>query len=152
VDPAEEAARALRSLAGAAASLLFTIGIVATGLLAVPVLAGSGAYAVSEAAAWRRGMDEPVQRAGQFYAVLAVAMLVGMLLGYLDVSPIALLIWSAVVNGLLAPPLIVLILLVCNNPEVMGARRNGRALNTLGIIAALLMTGAAVALVWSSLA
>lgn len=149
VETAAQAAEALRPLAGAGASFLFSAGLVGTGMLGVPVLAGSAAYAVAEAAAWRAGMDERVHTAHQFYAVIALAMIVGMILSFARVNAIRLLIASAVINGLLAPPLIAIILLVCNNPEIMGAHRNGRILNVLGGLAAVLMTGAAAALVWS---
>ncbi|GAC1478104.1 MAG: Nramp family divalent metal transporter [Gemmatimonadaceae bacterium] len=149
VQTAEQAAAALRPLAGPGAALLFTLGLVGTGMLGVPVLAGSAAYAVAEAAAWRRGMDEKMRTAGSFYAVMGIAMLVGMALNFAHVDAIKLLVWSAVVNGILAPPLIIIILVVCNNPGVMGEHRNGWKLNTLGGLAALLMSGAAVALVWS---
>ncbi len=147
---AEEAAGALRPLAGPAAAWLFTIGLVGTGMLGVPVLAGSAAYAVAEAAAWRAGMDERIGTAGQFYGVIAVAMVAGMAMNFAHVNAIRLLIWSAVINGLLAPPLIAIILLVCNNPRIMGSHRNGRGLNVLGGIAAVLMTAAGGALVWAS--
>ena len=149
VQTAEQAAEALRPLAGSWASLLFAAGLVGTGMLGVPVLAGSAAYAVAEAAAWRAGMDEKIHTARQFYGVIAVAMLVGMALNFAHVNAIRLLIWSAVINGLLAPPLIVVILVVCNNHSVMGSHRNGRALNVLGGIAAVLMTAAAAVLVWT---
>ncbi len=149
VATAQEAAAALRPMAGPAAALLFTAGLVGTGMLGVPVLAGSAAYAVAEAAAWRAGMDEKVHTARQFYAVIAFAMIVGMVLNFAHVNAIKLLIWSAVINGLLAPPLIAIILVVCNNREVMGAHRNSRAMNVLGGLAALMMTGAGVALIWS---
>lgn len=149
VETAAEAAAALQPLAGQGAALLFTAGLVGTGMLGVPVLAGSAAYAVAEAAAWRAGMDERVHTARQFYAVMALAMLVGMVLNFAHVNAIKLLIASAVINGLLAPPLIGIILVVCNNQNVMGSHRNGRTLNVLGGLAALLMTVAAVALVWS---
>ncbi|HKO15899.1 MAG TPA: divalent metal cation transporter [Gemmatimonadaceae bacterium] len=149
VETAAQAAAALRPLAGPAAALLFTIGLVGTGMLGVPVLAGSAAYAVAEAASWRSGMDEKVRRARQFYGVIAVAMIVGMLLNFAQVDAIRLLIWSAVINGLLAPPLIVIILIVCNNARVMGEHRNRLAMNVLGGLAAGLMTAAAVALVWT---
>jgi NRAMP (natural resistance-associated macrophage protein)-like metal ion transporter len=149
VQTAEEAARALRPLAGNAAALLFTLGLVGTGMLGVPVLAGSAAYAVAEAAAWRAGMDEKVHNARHFYGVIAVAMIVGMLLNFAHVNAIKLLIGSAVINGLLAPPLIAIVLVVCNNEHVMGAHRNKRTLNILGIAGLALMTLAAVALVVS---
>jgi len=149
VQTAEQAAQALRPVAGDAAALLFTLGLVGTGMLAVPVLAGSGAYAIAEAANWRAGMDERARDARHFYGVMAGAMLVGMVLAFMHANAIKLLFWSAVINGLLAPPLIVIILLVCNNPEVMGQYRNGRALNILGGLAAIAMTVGAVALVIS---
>ncbi len=151
VQTAAQAAAALKPLAGTGASLLFSAGLVGTGMLGVPVLAGSAAYAVAEAAAWNCGMDEKIDNARQFYGVIAVAMVVGMILTFAHVNAIRLLIWSAVINGVLAPPLIFIILVVCNNPNVMGAHRNGRWLNVLGGAAALLMTSAALALLWSLL-
>jgi Mn2+/Fe2+ NRAMP family transporter len=149
VQTAAQAADALTPLAGRGAALLFTLGLVGTGMLGVPVLAGSAAYAVGEAAAWRTGMDEKIHTAAQFYGVIIVAMLGGLALNFAHVNAIRLLIWSAVINGLLAPPLIAIILVVCNNPRIMGAHRNGRALNILGGLAAALMTAAGGALVWS---
>ena len=149
VQTAEQAAAALRPLAGNAAALLFTLGLVGTGMLGVPVLAGSAAYAIAEAAAWRAGMDEKVHNARQFYGVIAVAMLVGMLLNFFHVNAIKLLIGSAVINGLLAPPLIAIVLVVCNNEKVMGMHKNKRTLNLLGGFGVAMMTAAAVALVFS---
>jgi NRAMP (natural resistance-associated macrophage protein)-like metal ion transporter len=149
IQTAQDAAQALRPLAGPGAAFLFAAGLIGTGMLGVPVLAGSAAYAVAEAAAWRAGMDEKVHSARQFYGVIAVAMLLGMALNFLHVNAIKLLIWSAVINGLLAPPLIGIILIVCNNPTVMGKHRNGPVLNILGGLAGLFMTGAAAALVVS---
>jgi NRAMP (natural resistance-associated macrophage protein)-like metal ion transporter len=150
VQTADQAAAALRPLAGPGAALLFTAGLVGTGMLGIPVLAGSAAYAVAEAAAWRAGLDEKIHTARQFYGVIAVAMFTGMALSFAHVNAIRLLIWSAVINGLLAPPLILIILVVCNNDKVMGAHRNGRGLNVLGALSALLMSGAAIALIVSS--
>ena len=149
VETAAQAAEALQPLAGAGASILFSAGLIGTGMLGVPVLAGSAAYAVAEAAAWRAGMDERVHTARQFYGVMALAMIVGMILNFARVNAIKLLIAAAVINGLLAPPLIAIILIVCNNRSIMGPHRNGRTLNVLGGLAAVLMTGAAAALVWS---
>ena len=149
VQTAEQAAQALRPLAGAGAALLFTAGLVGTGLLGVPVLAGSAAYAVAEAAAWRRGMDEKVHTARNFYAVIIIAMVVGMALNFAHFNAIKLLFWSAVLNGLLAPPLIAIILVDCNDAKVMGEYRNGRGMNVAGVLAALLTGAAAVALVAS---
>jgi NRAMP (natural resistance-associated macrophage protein)-like metal ion transporter len=149
IQTAAQAAAALRPLAGPASALLFTLGIVGTGMLGVPVLAGSAAYAVTEASGWRHGMDEKLWTAPQFYAVIAVSTVVGALLNYARIDAMRMLFWSAVLNGLLAPPLIIIILVVCNNRAVMGRHRNGVVLNILGGAAALLMTGAAVALIAS---
>ena len=149
VQTAAEAAKALEPLAGKAAALLFTLGIVGTGLLGVPVLAGSAAYAVAEAAAWRRGMDAQPHQARNFYMVIAVSMLIGVALSFSPISPIRLLLWSAVINGILAPPLIIIVLVICNNPKVMGSFRNGPVLNVFGIIAAVIMSGSALALIAS---
>lgn len=149
VQTADQAAAALRPAAGASASLLFALGIIGTGMLGVPVLAGSAAYAVAEAAGWERGMDEKPHAAKEFYGVMVVAMLIGTLLALLHINAIKLLLWSAVANGVLAPPLIVIILLVCSNGTIMGRYRNGRAANALGWIAAVLMTGAVLAMIVS---
>ncbi len=149
IQTAEQAAAALRPLAGPAAALLFALGLIGTGLLAVPVLAGSAAFAVAEGAEWPRGMGETPRTAGRFYAVMAIALGVGTAITFAHIDAIKLLFWSAVVNGLLAPPLIVIVLLVCNNVAIMGRRRNGLLLNILGGAAALLMGGAAIALVVS---
>jgi NRAMP (natural resistance-associated macrophage protein)-like metal ion transporter len=149
VQTAAQAATALRPIAGNAASWLFTIGLVGTGMLGIPVLAGSAAYAIAEAAAWRAGMDEKVHNARQFYGVIAVAMIVGMLLNFAHVNAIKLLIWSAVINGLLAPPLIAIVLVVCNNEKIMGTHRNKRTLNILGGLGVAIMTIAALALIVS---
>jgi Mn2+/Fe2+ NRAMP family transporter len=149
VQTAAEAAKALEPVAGRLAALLFTLGLVGTGLLGVPVLAGSAAYAVAEAAAWRRGMDAQPHQARNFYMVIAISMLIGVALSFSPISPIRLLLWSAVVNGILAPPLIIILLHISNNSKVMGSFRNGWGLNTLGGLAALIMTGSAFALVAS---
>ncbi len=145
IETARQAAEALRPLAGDAAYLLFSLGLIGTGFLGVPVLAGSAAYAVAEAAAWRSGMNERPRMAKKFYAVVALAMLSGMALDYAGMNAIKMLFWAAVLNGLLAPPLIVIILLVSNNRHVMGKHVNGRLLNIFGGLAAFVMSAAAVA-------
>jgi NRAMP (natural resistance-associated macrophage protein)-like metal ion transporter len=146
---ATQAAEALRPLAGPFASLLFAFGLIGTGLLGVPVLAGSVAYAVAEAGGWRMGMDEKAHRAKRFYSVLGVAMLAGMAMDFAKLDAIKMLFWSAVLNGVLAPPLIIIILLVCNNPKVMMEHVNGRWLNLLGGLCALVMSACALAMIWS---
>jgi NRAMP (natural resistance-associated macrophage protein)-like metal ion transporter len=147
IQTAREAAMALRPLAGSMASLLFTLGLVGTGFLGVPVLAGSTAYAIAEAGGWRAGMDERPRQAGKFYAVLLAGLLLGMALDHFGVRGFRLLFWAAVLNGLLAPPLIVVILIVANDRRVMGPYVNGRVLNVLGVTTIILMTLAAVVLV-----
>ena len=149
INTASEAAAALRPFAGSGAAVLFAAGIVGTGLLGVPVLAGSAAYALGEAAVWRTGMDETPRSAGPFYAVMAAAMLLGMVLAFARLNAMRLLVWSAVVNGLLAPPLVIVILMICNNRAVMREHRNGWGLNALGGLVAVLMSAAAVALIAS---
>lgn len=146
IQTAREAAEALRPLAGELAYLLFAFGLIGTGFLGVPVLAGSAAYAVAEAGAWRSGMNERPRLAKKFYGVIAVAMLAGMAMDFAGLNAIKMLFWSAVLNGVLAPPLVVIILLVCNNQRVMGEHTNGKLLNWLGILCALVMSAAAVAM------
>lgn len=145
IETARQAAEALRPLAGDAAYILFSLGLIGTGFLGVPVLAGSAAYAIAEAAAWRAGINERPRMAKKFYTVVALSMLAGMLLDYLGINAMKMLFWAAVLNGLLAAPLIVIILMVCNNVHIMGKRVNGLWLNLLGTIAALVMGIAAVA-------
>lgn len=149
VQTADQAARALRPLAGPLAYFLFALGIVGTGMLGVPVLAGSAAYAVAEAGAFKGGMDEKPKGAKEFYGVMVVAMVLGMILALTPLNPMKMLVWSAVMNGVLAPPLIVIILLVCNNEKIMGKETNGLWLNVLGWAAAVLMGGAAIAMLAS---
>lgn len=149
IQTAQQAAEALRPLAGEGAYWLFALGLIGTGLLGVPVLAGSAAYAISEAGAWRGGMDEKPRKAKKFYAIIGLSMFVGMSLDYTGFDAIKMLFWSAVLNGVLAPPLIVIILFICNNKNVMGEHSNGKLLNIFGIIAALVMGFAAVAMIWA---
>jgi NRAMP (natural resistance-associated macrophage protein)-like metal ion transporter len=146
IETAEQAAQALRPLAGNAAALLFSLGIIGTGMLGVPVLAGSAALAIAEAESWNSGMSEKPRRAVRFYAVMALSLLAGMVMLYSGVPAIRMLFWAAVVNGILAPPLIFIILIVCNDRRVMKEWTNTRALNVLGVIAGLAMAAAAVAL------
>lgn len=113
----------------------------------MPVLTGSAAYGVAEAAGWKIGLDRKLTKAPQFYAVIVAATLVGMSIDFLGINPITALVVTAVINGLLAVPLLVLVMLVSNNREVMGERTNGRRLNLLGWATTAVMALAAVALV-----
>jgi len=145
IETAREAAEALRPLAGNAAYLLFTLGLIGTGMLAVPVLAGSAAYAVAEAQAWQGGsLEDRPRLAPRFYAVVAVSMLLGLVLDFVGFNAVKMLFYSAVLNGVLAPPLIVLVVLLTCKPEVMGRRVSSRLLRYLGWATALVMTAAAI--------
>jgi len=146
ITTAQQAAEALRPLAGDWAYGLFTLGIIGTGMLSVPILAGSCAYAIAEAAAWRGSLDDRPKDARGFYGVVAVAMGIGLLLDFAGFDAVAMLFWSAVVNGVLAPPLIVLVVLLTSDAAVMGERRNPLWLRSLGWASAAVMTVAAVAM------
>jgi NRAMP (natural resistance-associated macrophage protein)-like metal ion transporter len=145
IQTAKQAAEALRPLAGDAAYLLFGLGLIGTGLLAVPVLAGSASFAVAEIFNWRAGLDLKPRRAWRFYLVLAGAIVCGMVLDVFNTNPIRILFLSAVLNGLLAPPLILLVMLVGNNRKIMGEDVNGFWLNLLGWLATAVMAAAAIA-------
>jgi Mn2+/Fe2+ NRAMP family transporter len=140
------AAKALEPLAGPAAYWLFTLGIIGTGMLGIPVLAGSCAYAISEAMAWRGSLDRKPQVAPKFYAALALSMALGMALVYVGMDAVKMLFWSAVANGVLAPPLIVIVVLLTTDPKVMGKLVNPPLLKFLGWTAAAVMSVAAVAM------
>jgi NRAMP (natural resistance-associated macrophage protein)-like metal ion transporter len=144
IQTATQAAEALRPLAGNGAYLLFTIGIVGTGVLAVPVLAGSCAYAISEALAWRASLNAKPRLGRKFYGVLAVAVCGGFFLDLLHINSVKMLFASAVLNGVLAPPLIVLVLLLTSDRTVMGEWTNGPWLKILGWTCAGVMAVAAV--------
>jgi len=151
IQTAQEAAEALRPLAGDTASLLFALGLIGTGLLAIPVLAGSASFAVAELFGWRSGLDLSPRRGRRFYLVLAGAIVIGMILDVFATNPIRMLFWSAVLNGVLAPPLLLLVMLVGNNRHIMGEHTNGFWLNLLGWTATALMTAAAVAFFMTTL-
>jgi len=144
VQSATEAAQALAPLAGDLATLLFAIGIIGAGLLAVPVLTGSAAYAVAETFDWPEGLDERPRDATKFYVVIAVSTLIGVAIDLVGINPISALFWTAVINGVVAPPLLVLVMLIANNKKVMGKRTNGTFTNVVGSLAAAIMFAAAV--------
>ncbi len=146
IETTRQAAEALRPLAGDASYWLFGVGIVGSGLLAVPILAGSASFAIAELRGWRAGLDEPFRRARRFYAVFGAAVAIGIVLDLFKASPIRMLYYSAIVNGLAAPPLMIVIMLIANNSKVMGTRVNPRTLNILGWTATALMTAAAIAI------
>src|SRR6185436_9767891 len=132
IQDAAQAAQALRPLAGDFAFALFAAGIIGTGLLAVPVLAGSAAYAVAETFRWPIGLGLTLLEARGFYAILSGATLVGVGLGFTQVDPIKALLWSAVANGVIAVPIMVVMMLLAGKPEVMGQFTARPRLRTLG--------------------
>lgn len=147
----DQAAAALAPLvhtfpnAGAWARGIFAVGIIGVGLLGVPVLAGSAAYSVAEVFGWAEGLGQQAAKARGFYGVIVAATLVGMGLNLLHVNPIAALVYAAVINGVVAVPLLVIILLVANNRAIMQKYTNGWLSNGVGIATTLLMGAAAVA-------
>jgi len=150
ITTARQAAEALRPLAGNGAYLLFTLGLIGTGMLGVPVLVGSCAYAVSEAVPWGGSMSDTPRSARRFYAVMAVAMTLGLALNYFEFNAVKMLFWSAVINGLLAPPLILLVILLTSSRKVMGKRVNPPVLRYLGWATLAIVTAAAVGMIITS--
>jgi NRAMP (natural resistance-associated macrophage protein)-like metal ion transporter len=132
ITSAAQAAEALRPLAGDAAALLLALGLIGSGFLAVPVLTGASAYAVADAFGRTAGLSLKPRDARTFYGVIVGGIAFGMLFNFLGVNPIGALFWTAVLNGVLAPPLLVLVMLVANDRRVMGTRTNGRWLNIVG--------------------
>jgi len=135
INSAEQAALALKPFAGNAAYLLFAIGIIGTGLLAVPILAGSGAYALSEIMKWREGLELKFSRARGFYLIIAVSILVGLGLNFIRVNPIKALYYSAYLNGIIALPLLVAIMIVGNDKRIMGAETHPTWVKVFGWLA-----------------
>ncbi|MFM0397624.1 NRAMP family divalent metal transporter [Paraburkholderia phytofirmans] len=144
ITTAAQAASALRPLAGDFAYLLFALGILGVGLIGVPVLAGSGAYALAEAMGWPEGLERKPRDARGFYGIIAVSVLAALAIQYSSISPMKALFWSAVINGVVAVPLMVVILLLVSKRAVMGDFTAGRPLLVLGSIATVVMGSAAV--------
>ncbi|MCM1567700.1 NRAMP family divalent metal transporter [Dehalobacter sp. 4CP] len=147
IGTATQAAEALRPLAGDFAYLLFAVGIIGTGLLAVPILAGSSAYAVAETIGLKEGLSKKAGLAPGFYGVIVVSTLIGMVISWLGIDPIKALYYSAVLNGLAAPPLMTLIILIANNNKIMGKYVNKRISNILGWVIVLVMAIAGILLI-----
>ncbi len=139
IGTAAEAAEALRPLAGPLAFLLFSLGIIGTGLLAIPALAGSAAYAVAEIFGWKSSLGLRLARAREFYLLIGTAILLGALGAMSPINPITMLVWSAVFNGIVAVPLMVGMMIVVTNPKIMGSFTASRLLAIFGWLATLLM-------------
>ncbi|HEY5268359.1 MAG TPA: Nramp family divalent metal transporter [Candidatus Saccharimonadales bacterium] len=149
ITTASQAAQALRPFAGNATYLLFAIGIIGTGLLAIPVMAGASAYAVSESIGKRQGLNSKLKQASAFYGIIIFSMLIGLGLNFIGLDPIKALIYSAVGNGIVAPVILVLILLIARSEKVMGEWKNGKISSGLGWILTLLMTISGVAVIYT---
>ena len=149
ITTAAEAAEALRPLAGENAFLLFALGIIGTGLLAVPVLAGSASYAISESFNWKHGLYRNLKQANAFYGVIILSTLIGLAINFSGFNPIKILIYSAVANGLIAPVVLALIVLISSNKKVMGEWVNNRFVTLLGWLITLIMVVAGLATIYS---
>ena len=148
IDTVEQAAAALKPLAGNAAYFLFALGVIGTGLIAIPVLSGSLSYIFTETFGWEQGLDKKFHEAKAFYTIIALSLLIGLSLNYVGISPIKALIYTAVLYGLTAPVLIAIILHISNNKKIMGDYVNSRLTNVLGFLALIIMTFAAISLVY----
>ncbi len=151
IDTVEQAAQALRPLAGKWAYLLFALGIIGTGFLAIPVLSGSLSYIFCETFDLKEGLDNKFNEARPFYIIIAISLVVGLSLNYIGISPVKALIYSAILYGLTAPVLIAIILHICNNKKVMGRFTNSKKSNILGLLTFILMTLAAATMIYLQL-
>ncbi|RXK58970.1 divalent metal cation transporter [Lacibacter luteus] len=143
IDTVEQAASALKPLAGNLAYLLFSIGVIGTGLIAIPVLSGSISYIITETFGWEEGLDKKFHEAKAFYVIIALSLLLGLSLNYVGISPIKALIYTAILYGVTAPVLIAIILHISNNKEIMGENVNTRTENMLGFVALAIMAASA---------
>lgn len=146
IETADQAASALRPLAGDFAYLLFAFGIIGTGLLAVPVLAGSASYALSEAMGWKVGLNYKFKQAPLFYLVIIISTLIGVIVNFIGIPPFKMLYYAAVLNGIIAPPILIMLMFIANNKKVLGEHTNGWFSNTMGWIIIIIMSVCAVAL------
>jgi Mn2+/Fe2+ NRAMP family transporter len=149
IETASDAAKALRPLAGNGAFLLFAIGIIGTGLLAIPVLAGSAAYAISESFGWKEGLYRKFKTAHAFYGIIAISIIIGILINFIGIDPIKALLYSAIANGIVAPVILIFIVKISSSKKIMGEYRNKPITKTLGWVATILMGIAAIATIIS---
>jgi Mn2+/Fe2+ NRAMP family transporter len=152
IDTVEQAAMALKPLAGDMAYLLFAIGVIGTGLIAIPVLSGSLSYIFTETFGWEQGLDKKFHEAKGFYIIIGISLILGLTLNYVGISPIKALIYTAVLYGITAPVLIAIILHIANNKKIMGDNVNSKLSNILGFLALIIMTlasGVLIYLEWS---
>lgn len=152
INSVEQAAQALKPLAGNLAYLLFALGVIGTGILAIPVLSGSLSYIITETFGWKEGLDKKFHEAKGFYVVIGIALLLGLFMNYMGITPFKALLYSAILYGLTAPVLIAIILHIANNKKVMGEYTNGKLSNIFGFITLVLMTAAAVVMIYMQIA
>jgi Mn2+/Fe2+ NRAMP family transporter len=150
IDTVEQAARALKPLAGELSYLLFAVGVIGTGFLAIPVLAGCVSYMLAETFQFSMGLDKKFGEAKRFYTVIIISLVAGLCMQFLGVSPVKALLYTAILYGLTAPVLIAVIMHIGNNKKIMGENTNSGFSNVLGFLTLLLMTAAAVGLVYFS--
>lgn len=148
IDTVDQAAKALEPLAGKLTYFIFATGVLGTGMLAIPVLAGSQSYMLAETFGWKAGLDKKFSQAKPFYGSIIVSLLVGLSLDFFGVSPIKALLYTAIVYGLTAPVMIAVIMHIANNKKIMGRHTNTRLSNILGTMTFILMTAAAVGLIY----
>jgi Mn2+/Fe2+ NRAMP family transporter len=148
IETVEQAALALKPLAGNLAYLLFAAGVIGTGFIAIPVLSGSISYIITETFGWEQGLGKKFHEAKAFYVIIAVSLLLGLSLNYIGITPIESLIYTAVLYGLTAPVLIAMILHIANNKKIMERNVNGWIANSIGFAALIIMAAAAGALVY----
>jgi Mn2+/Fe2+ NRAMP family transporter len=134
IESAADAAKALQPLAGNAAGILFALGLIGAGCLAIPVLAASAAFAIAEVLGWRAGLDQPFTRARRFYVAIASTLCLGLVINFVGINPFQALFLASLIFGLMTPPLLLLVLLIANNRRIMGAATPGRWLNALGVV------------------
>lgn len=151
IETVQQAAEALKPLAGDAAYYLFAIGVIGTGFLAIPVLAGSLSYIISETFDWEEGLDKKFHEARPFYLVVIVSLLMGLAINYIGISPIKALIYSAILYGVTSPVIIAIVMHISNNRAIMGNFTNGKKSNILGTITLILMSAAAFLLFYLAL-
>lgn len=148
IDTVEQAAKGLVPVAGKASYLIFTIGVIGTGFLAIPVLCGSLSYIISETFGWKGNLDTKFNQAKPFYLVIIISLLLGLSINYLGISPIKALLYTAILYGLTSPVLIAIVLHISNNKKIMQENTNGKISNILGFLTLILMTAAAIALIY----
>lgn len=151
IDTVEQAAKALEPIAGKASYFLFAIGVIGTGFLAIPVLSGSLSYIVSETFGWKGNLNNKYGQAKPFYIVIIISLLVGLMINSLGISPIQALFYTAILYGLTSPIIIAIVLHIGNNKKIMGDYTNGKLSNILGFFTLVLMTAAAIALIYFQL-